>query len=299
MTALHLAAAEGLDFGTEVIFTFGPLGFLTAPLVIDDTTAVLSFSYELLVRFALAATLIWTARRSFSLIVAVVLVLAATTIVLKPAALVPIDGADPVVIVAFIWCVVALTPEAPRFSAPLLIYGGAVLSAITLLVKVSSGILLVLLCVLAIIGLAGSRPRNLGLFAGTYLATLVFLWLATGQALIDFGDYLSAAWEITTGFSSAMVSDLPEVGWDRLAAALMILGALGATALACRGRAITARVLLLGLIVTIFALFQFKDAFVRHDVQHVTRFPAAMLAPWFAFRWSGRESLVALAAIVA
>jgi hypothetical protein len=36
--ALNLAAQHGLDFGRDVVFTYGPLGFLAQPLIVSALT---------------------------------------------------------------------------------------------------------------------------------------------------------------------------------------------------------------------------------------------------------------------
>ena len=38
---LNLATAQGLDYGTQVVFTYGPLGFLDQPMVVDGLLATL------------------------------------------------------------------------------------------------------------------------------------------------------------------------------------------------------------------------------------------------------------------
>ena len=63
--ALNHAAEYGLTFGDEVIFTYGPLGFLRVPLVAYDGPAVFAAVYAIYVQLALGLTLVWAARRSF------------------------------------------------------------------------------------------------------------------------------------------------------------------------------------------------------------------------------------------
>src|SRR4051812_44689567 len=79
---LHEAIIHGLSFGGEVMFTYGPLGFLTVPRAIEPWTFRLGFAYTLLVQFAVAATLLAVARRWAGLALGAavtVVALAATT----------------------------------------------------------------------------------------------------------------------------------------------------------------------------------------------------------------------------
>src|SRR5919112_2457991 len=44
---LHQAVHQGLDFGPEMLFTYGPLGFLTQPILVWPWTTRLAFAYTL------------------------------------------------------------------------------------------------------------------------------------------------------------------------------------------------------------------------------------------------------------
>jgi hypothetical protein len=81
IVGLNMAAAEGLDHGTQFVFTYGPLGFLEEPMVIDSTLATLGGAYLLAMRAALAASLLYAARRSFPWPAAAALALLASAIV--------------------------------------------------------------------------------------------------------------------------------------------------------------------------------------------------------------------------
>ena len=69
--ALRQAVHDGLQFGPDLLFTYGPLGFLREPMLVYAWTARLGFVAGLIVHFALCATLIWGLRRALgSLLVA-------------------------------------------------------------------------------------------------------------------------------------------------------------------------------------------------------------------------------------
>ena len=51
--ALRQAVHDGLDFGPDVLFTYGPLGFLREPLLVHPWSARLAFAWGVLVQFAL------------------------------------------------------------------------------------------------------------------------------------------------------------------------------------------------------------------------------------------------------
>src|SRR4051794_27622935 len=50
--ALHMAASDRLTYGRDVVFTYGPLGFLSIPLTVTVPTAVASIAFTIVLWFA-------------------------------------------------------------------------------------------------------------------------------------------------------------------------------------------------------------------------------------------------------
>ena len=61
---LHLATDRGLDFGRDVISTYGPLGFLHHPRLVTGPLFAGDFVYTAIVRLALAGLLVRALRRT-------------------------------------------------------------------------------------------------------------------------------------------------------------------------------------------------------------------------------------------
>ena len=55
---LYLAAEEGLDYGREIVFTYGPLGFLEEPINWDTTLASISFLFGAALAVLLACAVV-------------------------------------------------------------------------------------------------------------------------------------------------------------------------------------------------------------------------------------------------
>ncbi len=53
--ALHMALHYRITFGNHLIFTYGPLGFLSVPTLWYSGTGIIAFLYVVLMRVALAA----------------------------------------------------------------------------------------------------------------------------------------------------------------------------------------------------------------------------------------------------
>jgi len=117
--ALHMAAHQGLDFGPDIVFTYGPLGFLKEPLAIYPWTARLAFAYTAAIHLALAVTLVAMLRPTFGLVAGAALSLLLGALAVQ----------EPALLLAFLWAValttVRLRPARARAFAAALGYSPA------------------------------------------------------------------------------------------------------------------------------------------------------------------------------
>ena len=287
--ALNLAAERGLDHGTDLIFTYGPLGFLDQPMVVDGLLATLGAVYLLAIRAAFAATLIWAARRSFAWPVAAALALVAALI--APSAIVPLA-------LVAIWSLVALQDEAPPWAGRLVLIGGGALAALELMIKINVGVTITVMVAIAVIGLPGARGRNALTAAAAFAVALAVLWPRGGQGLSNLDDYFRTALQILTGYSENAQVDDPNVGWDWLGALLVGLATVGAALWAGARLRIAQRVAITAIVVVLAVALE-KYAFVRHDTGHVGAFFGCLGVVWLALAWRGPARWVACGAVAA
>jgi hypothetical protein len=291
---LSLAADLGLDHGTQFVFTYGPLGFLEEPLVVSGGLAFLSGIYALGLRAVLAASLLWGARRSFAFVPAALLAFAAMAIAPRATASVPLA-------LATVWCLVALQEPGSRWAARLIVFGGGALAALETLVKLNTGIAILLMVAVTTVALTGRRLRNVLTLSAVFVVTYLLLWFASGQGLGNLGDYLRSSFEIVSGYSAAMQINAGEVPWDWLAALLVALATFAATVYASARLPIAHRVAMVAVVgLLVFSLEKF--GFVRHDVGHVGAYFEGLVVVWVALRWRGVTRLIpygALAVIAA
>jgi hypothetical protein len=273
VTGLVMASHQGLDFGTQVIFTYGPLGFLRFPLVMYGGLSVLSTLYVVAVRVGFAATVLWAARRGLPLPIAIIVALAASWIA-RP---------DAIVVIVFLGCAAAIAEDPPKWAAPVVIYGGAVVSAVESLVKLNSGGLVLALCLITVLLVEGSRLANVLRFLATFVATFAILWFASGQGVGNLYEYFRTAFDVISGYTGAMSLSTGR-RWVLVPAAVLCCVAVGAWMLAAR-RLPRARAAGLVSLVVIFSFFSWKEGFVREDSGHVAFFFSWMVAPWIALTW--------------
>ena len=249
---LYVALESGMQFGREFVFTYGPLGFLHYPIVIDESLFLVSFVFWIAVHFIVIASLLWTARRALPLPLALVVCYVAFA-----------SGGliSSLPLVAFLWAWAALAPEPPRFAPRLLVYGGGGAAAIELLSKINFGFTILAVCLFTLAILPGRR-RNLPLFGAVFAGSAVVLWLLTGQAIGNLPVYLSNALQIVAGYSQAMGLDVdPKSG--EVGIALATIGVLLVAALlVTRGERRSLRWGSVALLLLFFFLC-FKQDFVR------------------------------------
>jgi hypothetical protein len=274
MAALYMAANGGLDYGRDIVFTFGPLGFLHFPVLYYPKLTALALLYTGVVQYGCCLAMLYAARRTFPLAIALLLAFLAASVL----------SADRVAALAFLVAILALDPAGPPLLRRLLPAAGGVLAAVELYGKLSIGAIVAATLAVAVAALEGSVRRNLAVFGGSLALSLVVLWLIAGQALGALPDYLLNSAAVVAGYSAAMEAEDPALAWEYWAAAVVAgLFAVAAwrTGFEWGGRRRVAVLLLTALLV--FGLF--KAAFVRHDAGHTTIFFGTLLACWLAFRW--------------
>ncbi len=288
---LNLAAERGLDHGTEVVFTYGPLGFLAQPMVVDGLLATLGGVYLFATRAALAGSLLFAARRSFSWPVAIAVAVLAAVIV-------PRTVGSVTLALSALWCLIALRDDAPPWTPRLVTIGGGALAAVEAMVKLNVGLTVLAVVAITAIGLPGPRARNLLTIGATFAACFAALWFAAGQTVGNLDDYLRTSYEIVAGYQRSMQLESPAVSWDWLAALTVVGGTVAmliATVAAQTRRSRIATVALAALLC--FSLF--KYGFVRHDAGHVAALFGVLAVLWLAPVWSRAAAPLACAGLAA
>src|SRR4051794_31689748 len=133
--ALHLAASERLTFGRDILFTYGPYGFLSQPLLVTSATGIASFLFCVALQFALCAVILRSALRSFPPWAALVLTYAIAAMLAATGFPYFADYLLVIVFVAAVWTIQDDVATPPWFLAL-----GASLAALELLVKFNSGV---------------------------------------------------------------------------------------------------------------------------------------------------------------
>jgi hypothetical protein len=272
---LHMARDRGFVVGRDIVFNYGPWGFLNQPLTLTPALWLAAVAYRVLAQLALFSALgLWMQRR-----------LEGWTALLASAPLILFSPSPEYrwLLALGLWLALHLTARRER---PLL---GALLglvAAATLLVKFSMGLAALLMVGGGILAAwwIGRRRSMLSLAAGFGGGVLLWGLVALGSfgALIGF---LSASMEISTGYAAALERRGPL--WQPL---LVLVSFLLVTEGLLRDRKLLrAEMLALVLPFVGLLLITFKHAFVRHETHAFLAFIVGGIAlSWIALAAAGR-----------
>jgi hypothetical protein len=284
---LAMAIHDRLTFGADVVWNYGPFGFLHTPTLWFTGLGEAGVVYNLLLRLVLAAATFGAARRSFALPVAFVIALLVSTV----------DDAlrEPVlVLIASVW---VLTARLSRREALLTCAGLGAFAGLQLLNKVSIGLTILVMAAILVVSLP-ERRRECAVAGGAALcAAFLVSWGVLGQ---DFGaiwQFVLNSADIAFGFAGGLSVDKPGLVWIYPAGFIALgLGTWAAlhTTTDAAGRARRGVVLLW----IAFWFFAFKEGSVRLDSPHASVFFDALLGGFVAFRWRGRQRYAALAGVL-
>lgn len=258
--AINQAVSQGLVFGRDLVFTFGPLGSVYTTLYNPGTDTIMLVGSTLFAVGLCTAMGLATPSKRFPMLMAVPVIFAID----------PTRDAVFLVLPFFLLLSIGRTllpVSSPAHLRPtrLVLAGIAVATiatAITPLVKGSFAGTVGACCGLAFLALA---RRSLGIaFAWATLIglTIVSAWVATGQPLAELPKFFISQGPIISGYTNAMSLD-----GSRRSVAAVLLGSAILTAAFYRyfakKHAVTGWIILLGLVFTLFV--SFKAGFVRAD----------------------------------
>ena len=261
---LNWAHSQHLVAGRDIVFTYGPLGYLVYPDPVCGTP-VLALLYRLglyVLSLAALCRLVWIHQSKVTALWLAVLLGLEFALSTLPA------QSQSVLTLTIVALLVLVDRSGWRPAEASLL---AFLAAFESLSKLNQGAQAVaIFCAVLAAAVIQSRPRDarawrpwLAVLALLPLSFAVLFWASTGS-LVSLPAYLRTAWAIASGHSETM--GLAGPLWQAVLAAATIAATLGAVLLATSGW----RALLPGLApAVIVAFFAFKQAMVRQDAHAV------------------------------
>ena len=265
-SALAMATHSGMHYGTQVQFTYGPLGFLTVDQLNYRWTADLAFVFTLVLSSALFAMVVWSLRRAIPTALAVVVayVVGAISVHIQV-------GPEYVLALVLVVCVAVLSSEEPEATPGWIWVGlGCTLSIFTL-IKVSLSVGIVVALVVTLACLRGGRRRAITAIAIGAVTTFVVAWFGTGNGIANLVPFARGSFAVIGGYSAAMSIEDPTRGVNYWWAAVVVV-VIGLFA-AASGRGLPIRAKIgIGLVTVVTVWLLFKESFVRHDIHELIFF---------------------------
>jgi hypothetical protein len=281
--ALLMAANDHMHWGRDLVFTYGPLGWLPYPQAFFGNLLVVSWLYVLVLEFALALLLVVSLRAVVGLAPAALIAFAAMPVIST-------NMTEVAPLIALGVACLAIEGRLGRVT-PAVAPALAAFAALQLLIKFSDGPVCLGLAMLTAIALGEHRLRHVGTAICTFVVALLALWLALGQSLGDVPLWLRGAISVTEGYTGAMSVTQPGVQWQYVAALVGTVAVGGLLWLHTAAMARARRWCLL-LCFAGVGYEYFKEGFVRQDIGHTAIFFAAIVTMALVPAW-GRNLRIA------
>jgi hypothetical protein len=274
---LAMAVHDGLQWGSEIVFTYGPLGFMNGRGVWFSELGVIAFVYGAALFVAFCIALVWALRRAIPALPAALIAFLAITV---------LPLIEESIVLAALIAMGALARERSERVVNALVVGGATFAAIEVLIKFSAGPVIAAFFLIALIGLR-ARWWQVGGYLALLALEVLVLWLVTGQSLGEIPEFLRNTYEIVSGFSAAMITSTDVPAWQvtaaTIAAAITSIG-LVVAAWRCGYRDSRARWAAVALM-ALAAFTVFKEGVVRTDAGHLSLYFSTATILWIAIPW--------------
>jgi hypothetical protein len=273
---LAMAAHQRLHFGSDLIFTYGPLGFLQGGGLFYTGTAILSSLFNAVSHVVVIVVVLWRLRRSFQPWIAIVVTLLFAELVRY------VGTADTLVIPVIVLGTAVIekdaSPRLQRWIVPIL----AACSALAFLMKVNVGVSVIAASVLVVWFASPGRFRS-ELHYGALTAVLFAAgWIASGNRVGDIPTWLVGVYQISSGYPAAMGAEYgARIDYLLIPVPIVTVAVLAYLSARALSRS---RKVVLGLVAGSVMYVFFRHAFVRHDYNGVDFFIASLIAA-LALSW--------------
>jgi hypothetical protein len=286
---LHMAFAERLQFGRDIVFTFGPWGFLYGGF--HPATYLIS----VVVWAVLAAVFWWAAWRVITHFFKNPLVCWLWMMAfIGLASISPFFNVD--VRLTFLnmdvrltaWPLLLLVLHFSVEEPPFTVTQAMLVISLALLSLIKDSIFTIAVVTVLIIAADNVlRQRRFPWIVLAFAGSIFFFWVLAGQQLALFGSFLGGASQLVSGYTEAMMLWQPTDKADILSfwgVAIAVCALVGYVV--CKQHRLFGVLPLLGFAFIVFAAF--KHGFVRHDMHEVAATNLLLLAAllWLPAAWS-------------
>jgi hypothetical protein len=258
---LNMAKALGLQFGKDIVFPFGPLGFMYQPYFCEFNTWLISSASCLFAHCLLIFSIILMIKKSSIRTIDCVL-MGVTLMLALPQTQIEYKLLFSVLILLYLSIV---NPFNPKTRLILYVFVSFIM-AVASLIKFTAMLTTVgILIFMFVFCLYKKQIGYLCCMLFAYIVSILILLVAAGQKIINFPSYLLNSYEVANGYSSAMTVSGPgkQVFVGFCIVALFIFLLLNSILKNKPG------ILYFTLISAGFVFVSFKHGLVRQDSSHI------------------------------
>lgn len=268
---LYMAAHNGMDFGTGIVFTYGPLGILREPwLFYPGALSLIPYLYGAGLFIGFSISLVAVLRRRVGWLPAALIALFLLLL---------LEQTETAVATAMFVSILIIERRPGDRALFLYAIAGGLLAGVEMLGKLSAGPVVVVVLLLGLIG-ARARPRDLAVYLVSLFISTIGLWLVTGQALGNLPDFVTNSIQIITGYSDAMTlyDQSPVINL-----VFVVVTAIATVVWTLEGRYKDRRAdLAAGAIAFVITFAFYKQAIIRIDGFHMSAFFVLVSLLWVA-----------------
>jgi len=197
---LNMAKGLGLQFGKDIVFPFGPLGFMYSPYFCEFNTWLISSAFCLFVHCLFIFSIIIMLKKLFSSPIDCVLMGLALMLAL-PQTQIEYKLLFSVLILLYLSVVSPFKPKPQLILYVFVSFMMAAASLIKFTAMLVSGSILIFMVVFC---LYKKQIIPLCCILFSYIGSMLILLVLTGQKIVNFPAYLLHSYELSDGYSSAM-----------------------------------------------------------------------------------------------
>ena len=265
-----MAKINGLQFGKDIVFTFGPLGFMYLPVFCDFNTWLISASFHLFMHLLLIYSVVIMMKKLSAHLIDYVLMGIILMFALSIMSVIPSTEYKFLFSISILLYLLTINQFGPKCLLILCVFV-SFLMAVASLIKfnamlINAGMLLFI----TIFYLYKKQIKYLCCMLFVHIVSITVLLVMTGQKITNFPAYLLNSYEVSEGYNSAMSLNGPlkEVCVGFCVVGLLIFLLLNSI-FKNKPNLKYFTFINLGLV-----LISFKHGFIRHDIWHVCTFSA-------------------------
>lgn len=267
LVAIQWISAHNLQVGTDIIYQFGPLGYLYVQTYVYPSLWIQALSYNFFIHFfyifSIGLLLIKLRTNWKDKILVFSLLLLLSNVITS---VIRIHQQETLSVIVILYLIIA-GKIGNKYVAPILSFLALLLAFESLMLYHLAFVSISIITIYSLISIAKKEFKKPLIFSGSFIFCLLILWVASEQDITNFPSYFINIFSFSSGYTYAQAIDGPIIQTISGLVAISFLGILFIYSLTKKFK----NVIIFMLLNAILLFVEFKHGFVRHD-GHVLHF---------------------------